>query len=115
MKGLANTTVFRIFNKKTGLFSKGGSPPGWNKIGKVWKQLSHLNLHFGQVDAKHYIDCDVVQYETIITSTFSAEEFIQIIHKRHAERDARQVARAAEERKQQRLCEYEKLKKEFGD
>lgn len=33
--------IYKIRNKKTGLFSTGGINPNWNKNGKNWKTLAH--------------------------------------------------------------------------
>lgn len=34
--------IYKIRNKKTGLFSTGGINPNWNKNGKNWKTLAHV-------------------------------------------------------------------------
>lgn len=37
--------VFKLRDKKTGLFSSGGMKPTFNEIGKIWNQESHVKLH----------------------------------------------------------------------
>lgn len=39
------TTFYKIRNKRTGLFSKGGNTPLWNKTGKTWQTLGLLRSH----------------------------------------------------------------------
>lgn len=44
-----NDKIYKIINKETGLYSKGGKYVSWNKNGKVWTKLSHLKSHLGQL------------------------------------------------------------------
>ena len=40
---------YKIWNIKTGLYSKGGGCPKWNKIGKTWATLNALRNHFAVI------------------------------------------------------------------
>lgn len=40
--------LYKIQNKVTGEFSKGGEVPKFGKVGKVWKHLGHLKNHLRQ-------------------------------------------------------------------
>lgn len=59
------TTVFRIRQDKTGLFSSGGTRPSFSKKGKIWKERGHLSNHLAQFNDRNdvYKDCTVVEYE----------------------------------------------------
>lgn len=59
------TTIFRIRQDKTGLFSSGGIRPSFSKKGKIWKARGHLSNHFAQFNDRNdvYKDCTVVEYE----------------------------------------------------
>tara|TARA_Y100000296_G_C4951946_1_gene146651 strand:- start:61 stop:318 length:258 start_codon:yes stop_codon:yes gene_type:complete len=37
--------VYKIRDKRTGLFSSGGYYPYWDKYGKIWKQEAHVKSH----------------------------------------------------------------------
>lgn len=69
---------YKIRNKRTGLFSKGGTKNtttgdvAWSKHGKTWDTLgklrSHLNLHLGTdygFKATDMSDWEVVQYQVV--------------------------------------------------
>ena len=59
--------VYKLRNKKTGLFSLGGLYPKYNKSGKIWKRMSDLKLHLSMFDSnrdKEYLDLvEIVEYE----------------------------------------------------
>lgn len=58
--------LWKIRNKKTGLFSNGGKVPKFTKNGKLWSCKGHLRLHLKQFSEyelqKIYKDCEVVAY-----------------------------------------------------
>ena len=58
--------LWKIRNKKTGLFSNGGKTPKFTKNGKIWTCKGHLRLHLHQFSEyelqKVYKDCEVVSY-----------------------------------------------------
>lgn len=59
---------YKIRNKKTGLFSKGGEDPSWNTVGKVWSKLGHLRLHITSVmqyewQRPDFDNWEVIEYE----------------------------------------------------
>lgn len=39
------TFIYKIKHRETGLYSRGGSYPSWNKTGKVWKRVGDLKGH----------------------------------------------------------------------
>lgn len=77
------TKVYKIRNKKTGLYSTGGTSPKFTKSGKTWSQLSHLKNHLNQAivtiwkrdgnsqhvklqnDFDAYRDCEIVTYKIV--------------------------------------------------
>ena len=68
-----NLTFFKIYNRKTGLYSNGGSDaakkdwaPHWNKKGKTWHGIGPLRLHLNHVityGGGMPEDWEVVEYE----------------------------------------------------
>lgn len=60
--------IYKIKNKKTGLFSKGGCKPTFSKHGKIWKTKGYLKSHLSLVKSYDeclwvYRDCKIVEYE----------------------------------------------------
>jgi hypothetical protein len=62
--------VYRIFNTRTGLWSKGGtkalfSPRGWSSVGKVWTSAGSLRSHLTLIRESGPIppDWQVVEYD----------------------------------------------------
>ena len=51
--------VYKIRHKITGLYSRGGETPFWNKKGKTWSSLAHLKRHIaGVIDSRQtYLYC----------------------------------------------------------
>lgn len=47
-------TFYKIRHKQTGLFSKGGVQPKFNKCGKTWATMGHIKLHLKSV--RYYAD-----------------------------------------------------------
>jgi hypothetical protein len=37
--------LYKILDKETGLYSKGGTFPNWSKHGKTWNHLGHIKNH----------------------------------------------------------------------
>lgn len=102
-------TLFRIRSRKTGLFSKGGSPGetrGWGKTGKLWKRAGDLNSHFTQLDstgrnAYRKLDCEVqvIEVTETVQSVESVEEYLA----------------AVEVRKQKKVREYQERMRHFEE
>src|SRR6266403_3016544 len=110
------TQVFyKIRNKKTGLFSKGGSWPRWSKLGKVWHSKGALSNHLAFVSTSaDYKDAEIIECEFVEVGKIQIDEWLVEVsvrrNKRNASRDARYEAfRVAERRRQ-----YEELAKEFN-
>jgi len=66
--------VYKIRNKITGLYSRGGNPPAWGKTGKTWNAIGHLKNHLNQfthvyfghkkdITPEIYADCEVIIYD----------------------------------------------------
>jgi len=82
---------YKIRNKRTGLFSRGGTtvsstnPFNWNKDGKVWKTKSSLGAHLSQyINYSRYNntlvikipkDWEVVEIEPVIRGAESAKDY----------------------------------------
>lgn len=63
-------TLFQIRNTKTGLLSKGGMYPQFDKRGKIWRAIGQVKCHLSQLcdrakKAKVYEDCEIVVLETV--------------------------------------------------
>jgi hypothetical protein len=46
--------IYKIRDKRTGLYSMGGTGPGWSKKGKEWKTLAHVMAHLSQFYQTYY-------------------------------------------------------------
>jgi hypothetical protein len=61
--------AYKIRDKKTGLYSKGGAEGGkflWSKKGKTWNQVNHLKAHLTQMEKLNpalpdYVNAEVVE------------------------------------------------------
>ena len=84
------TKVYKIRDKKTGLFSTGGMTPSWRKEGKIWSTIgfvrAHLTLHAqGTLGEGPYKDAELVPYlleESVTEDVQDLLEEIQEIMKR---------------------------------
>jgi hypothetical protein len=99
---MANETFFKIRDKTSGLFSTGGSSPGWSDKGKKWSHVGHVTNHLnnlrghraygGQV-TRPYANAELVEFEAVpITGT---EKDISLIRAEAKERRDKKEARAA--------------------
>jgi hypothetical protein len=119
---MANITVFKIKSTLTGLFSTGGSSPDWSKKGKTWSQRGHVSLHLSGLcgnGRRIYRQHDAVVVECVIkeedVSTIKVSEWLSETERKAREKEADREARNIERARQERLQQYVKLKKEFGD
>lgn len=79
--------MFKVRNKKTGLFSTGGSWPGWKKAaGKIWSDKTirgHLSMFFKADRDKYHSDpsdWEVVEYEMKEVVAWPAELYYKKDH-----------------------------------
>jgi hypothetical protein len=87
------TTYYKIRNRATGLFSRGGQTVEWNRSGKVWTTLGTLRNHLAQHmptryrDGTNMTDWEVVEYEVRevgtknIHETLSQEQLVKLIRR----------------------------------
>ena len=79
--------VFKLRDKSTGLFSKGGTLGDFNKSGKIWKNQGHLRSHLKQFEhlssrdkTNRLIDnisnWEIVEYELTEKETIDLFSFI---------------------------------------
>jgi hypothetical protein len=63
--------IYKIRNKVTGEYSKGGGHPYFNKRGKIWKGIGPLKNHINLVKEYRllslYKDCEIVIFEVTET------------------------------------------------
>lgn len=115
-----NTTeIYKIRSKKTGLFSKGGCEPDFNKIGKVWKQRGHVTSHLGQLTSRgqriyQQEEVEIVQYSIVESDVISYPDWLSGILDRKLSIEQARQQRFDEAQKKDRMTLYFKLKKEFG-
>mgnify|MGYP000929319385 CR=1 FL=1 len=69
--------IYKIFNPETGLYSRGGDPPKWSKVGKTWNTIGHLKNHLHMFErsynyelkkyvnmvGRYYPNCVICEYE----------------------------------------------------
>lgn len=75
--------VFKIRDKKTGLFSTGGMRPKFTKQGKVWQKLGYVHSHIQQLKDEYtpadvYKNAEVVEAEITesLTHVEDAKEWL---------------------------------------
>ena len=68
--------VYKIRDKRTGLFSTGGTSPRWTTVGKSWSCIGHVKCHLTLLQdlgrsKKFQVpeEWDVVEYVYLETST----------------------------------------------
>jgi hypothetical protein len=113
---MAEMIFFKIRNKNTGLYSRGGSYPTWSKLGKVWKRRCDLSSHFTNIGAKaatYYADAEVI--EIIVTETemtaVPAIEYVNASKERAEKRKLESEMRVAQWRVSEAEREIARLKK----
>jgi hypothetical protein len=57
--------LFQIRNRKTGQWSRGGSPPWWSRTPKTWRGLGPLKCHLRMLDAADLKLCEVVEFAIV--------------------------------------------------
>jgi hypothetical protein len=120
--------VFKIRRNSDGLFSMGGSTPGFNKTGKIWKQKGHVTSHLSQLWGRNgtgtyterhvYADCEIVPYELTETPAgpgMTIALYLAEIKERKQTREDAANKRHEEWQKEKRRKEYENLRKEFEE
>lgn len=92
-------TVYKIRDRKTGLYSTGGTWPNWNAKGKVWTTTSAVSNHLGLGGmAKHYQGCEVVEIEVTYkeVAAVSVDDRLQANRNRKAAREQKRKEKAEE-------------------
>lgn len=115
-------TYYMIKNKKTGLFSSGGSYPKWGEKGKMWKQRNHATAHISQfVTAKHrfkeYENAELVEFvvNPVEVSRMSIPDIMEQRQKRLQEQAKKVEDNWAKLRYKQAKAEVERYEKEHGN
>lgn len=134
MTEVKKTIVFKIQRESDGLYSNGGSTPGFTKVGKIWKQKGHLTSHLGQLHdrglgnyryrypdgpmPRHIYDgCKILAFELVeipVGPAVTVAAYLQEIQERKQKKE--QASRDFHEKQQkvERHAQYQKLKHEFG-
>lgn len=107
-------TVFKIRDKKTGLFSNPNSSTRWSKKGKIWTSRAALSLHLGCAEWQYkHGDYEIVEIVTReVQSIPYAEYEVERKHKRSI-REAEEKLRiersmmAQEEERLKRIADLE--------
>ena len=80
--------IYKIRDKNTGFFSKGGNPPLFDKIGKSWTSFKNVKLHLRMISAGYDDDCkfiydpdkikslEVIEYRLVATSVMDSYHFL---------------------------------------
>lgn len=86
---MKNKFVYKIRNKKTGLFSTGGMDPKWKPKGKIWVSIGAVKIHLSQFkkwDCETYRsvkdglvseDWEVLEFNIDPTRIIDAREFVK--------------------------------------
>ena len=110
--------MYKIFNRKTGLYSSGGSGYRlrWTKKGKIWAERGHISNHLAMLrdPAKTYADCDIVEFDMVPVNTISIDNWCDKVKERRDNRNKARARRLEKFQKEQRRRQFEQLNKEFG-
>jgi len=108
--------MYKIRNKITGLYSKGGHRVSWSKKGKVWAEKGHLSNHFASFinPSKTYANCEIVEIEPMVVGYISIDNWCQGVVERREARNKAYQERLEEYRTEQRRKQFLELSKEFG-
>lgn len=108
-------TVFKIRNKETGQFSKGGTYSVWSRTGKAWGNIGHVKNHLNQFIYNGklrpdypYHNAEIVEVEIDYDGCFSysVDEMISKMQESKAEQEkayAEQQRKWKEKRERQLL------------
>lgn len=114
-----STTIYRIQNTITKLFSTGGSLPRWTKTGKVWVSRGALSNHFNVLGVERainkYENCIVVEYELVENKLKEYDGYEEIIawHRRHLSAELKEKERIQKLIIENKKAQLTKLQKEI--
>jgi hypothetical protein len=109
--------MFKIRNKQTGLFSTGGYSPGWTKKGKVWNSRGPAILSllcYSDINRISIENLEVVEFETIEKTAWSAVELTRESKERTAEKIRKSAEFTARYNRQRDEKAYEELRARLG-
>lgn len=111
------TKLYKIINK-AGLFSNGGSSPGFTKVGKAWSSLGHLEMHLQAMyhygrDLYKKQECEIVEYIITEVARYTIEDSYTRINDRAAARKAEQDKRVEDYRRERELAELHRLQAKY--
>jgi hypothetical protein len=105
--------VYKIRDKETGLFSKGGSHPRWSAKGKTWQSKGALSGHLALANGRFYEEAEIVEIQCVESGIISLGDWRAVV----AERRSKRIRAAAYRREcyiiEQRRKQYLTLKEEF--
>lgn len=105
--------LYKIQNKETGLFSTGGTLPGWNKNGKTWASRGALSGHLAQFSSlgirTFYGDAQIVMVETVVVDTMEVDQYMAGIVERRAAREAERQAWIDNSNRERDMAQLEAL------
>lgn len=108
--------VYKIRNTQTGLYSKGGLYPRWDKKGKIWKRTADLSNHIGIVRAGVYNDAEIIvlEIQEAPVEIISIKEYTNAITERRNKRIKARDDRYNAYLRQKELAELERLQSKYG-
>ena len=109
--------MFKIRDRKTGLFSRGGCWPKWSKRGKVWSCVGHVTsslLNYTAITRIPLEQLEVVEYEVIEKSTTPAPDLLQKSTERKIERESRDRELSEKRQRERDEKAFEELRVRLG-
>jgi hypothetical protein len=111
--------LYKIKNRKTGLYCTGGSHPQWTAKGKSWNTMGHVKAHLTWIRqwpdlANIYNDADIVELELVERKTMSVVSILTITVAERVKKEAEERARAYAAERQRDIAEMERLKAKLG-
>lgn len=119
--------MYKILDLKTGLYSRGGTWPSWNKTGKIWKRKCDLTNHLNIVNEEanrrgshhheRYKNSMIIEYEIVQVAKHYVDLWNEAARVRRQEtirvKEENRRDRDAVREKNERRRQWETLKKEF--
>lgn len=107
--------MFKIRDKQTGLFSKGGTYPDWNKNGKTWSGRGPVILSLLGYSGNVPIDnIEVVEYERVEKLTYRAIDLIHSSEERQRVKKEKAIERGKKWQRERDEKAYEELRVRLG-
>lgn len=120
MENILKMKVYKIRNKETGLFSKGGTGRDvWTKTGKSWSNIGHVKLHLNMHNKNKrnypYANAEVVEVEINYDQCYSypVDDLMDEIQENRDKRNREAKERRERWARERELKKLKELKEKY--